>query len=344
MRPLACVVANPAKRSMTPWLGRELDKALGRAGYSVRHLPTTPQAPGEAQARRALESGARLVVAAGGDGTARRVAGELAGTGVVLGVLPVGTANLAARALGLPVGGRRAQGGAIEVLAAGHVQPLDLAWARTEPLPAGLTPVPGAGQVEHPPLLPAGSWHPFLAVAGIGFDAQLVASTSAPWKDRAGWLAYAAAALSHLHGPRLEVGLELGDGAAGEPGKGVEVERLRARTVLVANGGSLPAGIRLIPGARPDDGLLDVAAIDVRGSLVGWTALSLQVLPPRAASYRSGHLTQVLQRRGRQVVLRCERPVPAQVDGDLAPPTRELRARLEPGALRVVAPTPHARV
>lgn len=344
-RPLACVVSNPAKRSMTPWLGRELDEALTRAGYSVRDLPTTPQAPGEAQTRLALESGASLVVAAGGDGTLRRVAGELAGTGVALGVLPVGTANLAARALGLTVGGRRAQRSALEVLTAGHLRPLDLAWARTEPLAEELPAAPEAGQVDPSVLLPAGRWHPFLAVAGIGFDAQLVASTSAPWKERAGWLAYAAAALAHLHGPRLEVELGVSEGGAdqAQPQDGAQVERLRARTVLVANGGSLPAGIRLIPGARLDDGLLDVAAIDVRGSLAGWTALSLQVLPPRAGSYRPGPLTQVLQRRGRQVVLRCQRPAPVQVDGDLAPPTHELRVRLEPGVLRVLAPAPHAR-
>ena len=56
------------------------------------------------QARLAVASGARLVVAAGGDGTVRAVAAGVAHTGVEMAILPLGTANLAARNLGLPVG------------------------------------------------------------------------------------------------------------------------------------------------------------------------------------------------------------------------------------------------
>src|ERR1700745_2679848 len=59
--------------------------------------------------RRAVASGGRILVfAAGGDGTVRACAEALAGTGVPLAIVPLGTANLTARALGVPSRGDRA--------------------------------------------------------------------------------------------------------------------------------------------------------------------------------------------------------------------------------------------
>jgi diacylglycerol kinase family enzyme len=56
-----------------------------------------------ALAREAAESDARVVVGAGGDGTIDTIAAALTGTGKVLGVLPLGTFNLLARRLGIPL-------------------------------------------------------------------------------------------------------------------------------------------------------------------------------------------------------------------------------------------------
>lgn len=315
--PLAYVVANPSKPAATGTLRRHLEAELQSAGYRVRHLLTTPQSPGTRQARQALDAGAALVVVAGGDGTLRCVAGEFAGTSTPLGVLPLGTANLTARALGLPVGGRRARQRAAQVVASGTPQPVDLLQVSTRG--------------------PGGPWHPCLTVAGTGFDAYLVASTQAALKGRIGWLAYAVAALGNLGGPRRDFQLTVTPavGAGSTPG---QTEQLRARTVLLANGGHLPAGIRLLPHARLDDGTLDVAAIDVRGSLLGWADLACQVLPPHAGRYRRSGLATVRLRQGREAALRCEQPVPVQVDGDLLPSTTSLLVRLEPGALQVMRP------
>jgi diacylglycerol kinase family enzyme len=55
------------------------------------------------QARRAVTEGCRVAVAAGGDGTVNAVAAALAGTGIPLGVLPIGTLNHFAKDLGLPL-------------------------------------------------------------------------------------------------------------------------------------------------------------------------------------------------------------------------------------------------
>ena len=71
-------------------------------------------------ARRAVAQGYDTVVAAGGDGTISAVAGVLAGTGCRLGVLPLGTFNFLARALGLP----QDIDAALDVVAHGHDLPL----------------------------------------------------------------------------------------------------------------------------------------------------------------------------------------------------------------------------
>ena len=132
--------------------------------------------------RRAVAAGARLVFAAGGDGTVRACAEALAGTGVPLAIVPLGTANLIARALGVPAW----EGRALEAGFGGRDRPIDL----------GRADGPGAG----------GTW--FAAMAGIGLDAAVVAAAvsgssggSAGWRTR--WPGCGGcAAAARLHHPR----------------------------------------------------------------------------------------------------------------------------------------------
>ena len=388
-RPLACVVVNPSKPRVTAAVRSLLEGELREAGYAGPvWLETSVSEPGTMQARLALAAGARLVVAAGGDGTVRSVAAGLAGTGAQMGIVPLGTANLAARNLGVPVGDARA---AAQVVARGVDLPADLAWVRTEPwsdpdvLPdpvvsgaprgradsAPSTPLTGRAAAAPPdspptPANPADSrqlsaeaaravrtiqratrrphqWtrptlgdeHACMVVAGIGFDAGLVASTRPALKARVGWGAYALAAMENLGSPRMDLVLSLQDEAGAR-----RVERLRARNLLVANGGRLPAGITLLPQARTDDGMLDVAAIDTVAGLAGWSSLARQVLPPYAARYsESGRsLGRVRLRRGGEVAVRLSAPALVEVDGDLLAPTQGMRVRIDPGALLIRRP------
>ncbi len=330
-RPLACVVVNPSKPSATPQVLGRVERALAAAGYRTHLLATSLAEPGPTQARLAVASGARLVVAAGGDGTVRAVAAGLAGTGAEMGVLPLGTANLAARNLGLPV---RSLDALIETAARGSARPTDLAGVRAgapDPpaLAAGRTP-PGGG--ARPTL---GASHACIIVTGIGCDAGLVASTRPRLKARIKWGAYAVAAMENLWSPRLGMSLELrgADGA-------LTTERLTARTLLIANGGRLPGGITLMRSATMDDGVMDLAAIDTVGGLAGWTSLARQVLPPFAATYSNPErsLGRVRLRRGVEARARLDAPAMMEVDGDLLPPTRSVHVRLEPGALLVRRP------
>ena len=385
-RPLACVVVNPSKPRVTAAVRALLEGELREAGYAGPvWLETSVSEPGMMQARLALAAGARLVVAAGGDGTVRSVAAGLAGTGAQMGIVPLGTANLAARNLGVPVGDARA---AARVVAHGINLPADLAWVRTEPwsdpgaLPDPTPPGDPRGRTDSPPVTgraaaappdsppaaadPADSrqlsaeaaravhtiqratrrphqWtrptlgdeHACMVVAGIGFDAGLVASTRPALKARVGWGAYALAAMENLGSPRMDLVLSLLDEAGAR-----RVERLRARNLLVANGGRLPAGINLLPQARTDDGLLDVAAIDTVAGLAGWSSLARQVLPPYAAHYsESGRsLGRVMLRRGGEVAVQLSAPALVEVDGDLLAPTQSMRVRIDPGALLIRRP------
>ena len=388
-RPLACVVVNPSKPRATAAVRSLLEGELREAGYAGPvWLETSVSEPGTMQARLALAAGARLVVAAGGDGTVRSVAAGLAGTGAQMGIVPLGTANLAARNLGVPVGDARA---AARVVAHGIDLPADLAWVRTEPwsdpdvlpdpvvsgAPGGRTgstpstPLTGRAAAAPPDSPPAaadpadsrqlsaeaaravhtsqratrrphqwtrptlGDEHACMVVAGIGFDAGLVASTRPALKARVGWGAYALAAMENLGSPRMDLVLSLLDEAGAR-----RVERLRARNLLVANGGRLPAGITLLPQARTDDGLLDVAAIDTVAGLAGWSSLARQVLPPYAAHYsESGRsLGRVMLRRGGEVAVQLSAPALVEVDGDLLAPTQGMRVRIDPGALLIRRP------
>ena len=378
-RPLACVVVNPSKPRATAAVRSLLEGELREAGYAGPvWLETSVSEPGTMQVRLALAAGASLVVAAGGDGTVRSVAAGLAGTGAQMGIVPLGTANLAARNLGVPVGDARA---AARVVAHGIDLPTDLAWVRTEPwsdpgaLPDPTPPGDPRGRADSaaaPPDSPPaaadpadsrqlsaeaaravrtiqratrrphqwtrptlGDEHACMVVAGIGFDAGLVASTRPALKARVGWGAYALAAMENLGSPRMDLVLSLLDEAGAR-----RVERLRARNLLVANGGRLPAGITLLPQARTDDGLLDVAAIDTVAGLAGWSSLARQVLPPYAAHYsESGRsLGRVALRRGGEVAVQLSAPALVEVDGDLLAPTQSMRVRIDPGALLIRRP------
>src|ERR1700739_3639940 len=77
-------------------------EAAARHGWSAEFLVTEKAEAGVSAASGAALDGAELVVAVGGDGTVRGCAEGLAGTGVPLGVVPHGTANLLARTLRIP--------------------------------------------------------------------------------------------------------------------------------------------------------------------------------------------------------------------------------------------------
>jgi YegS/Rv2252/BmrU family lipid kinase len=265
-----------------------------RHGWTAEFHITDKAEAGVAAAKGAALDGADLVVAVGGDGTVRGCAEGLASTGVPLGIVPHGTANLLARTLGIP----------------GHPQPaLDIALCTA------------ACGVDWCIDLAVADREPFTAMAGMGLDAAVVAGTKL--KHQLGWLAYAMSGAVHLALPPTRFTIRLDDG---EP-----IERT-ARSVVVGNSGLLPGGFNLLPDARLDDGVLDVAVLAPHGPL-GWPRLATRVLT------HSQHQDRMLERlQARRVELTSHVTLPREVDGEVISPGQTLTVNVEPSALTVRIP------
>jgi YegS/Rv2252/BmrU family lipid kinase len=288
----AAVIVNPTKHEDLRAFRARVHAAMARHGWAEPlWLETTPDETGQGLARTAMTAQVDLVLASGGDGTVTACADALAGSGVPLGVLPAGTGNLLARNLGLPL----SLDEALAVSLRGTDRRLDVGTVN------GRT---------------------FVAMAGLGFDAELLDSTGEPLKRRLGWAAYALTGLRHLDSRPVRASVR----ADGGP-----VLRRRATTVLIGNVGALQGGVLLLPGAEPDDGVLDLLVLTARG-LAGWLALTSDVLLRRR---RTRHVARIAF-RDLHVVL--DRPRLWELDGEVIGRTRQLRVSVRPGALLVRVP------
>lgn len=236
----AAVVCNPTKVDIRR-LKRIVARAEESAGWGKTHwFETSEQDPGQGATRRALAAKADVVMAAGGDGTVRAVAEALRGSGIPITVLPLGTGNLLARNLGLQLG-------SLEHSVA------DAFFGADRPIDLGLAEITRAGgEVEE---------NVFLVMAGLGLDARMIALTDSTLKKAVGWLAYVDAgmrALPNLKPVKLRYSTDEGP-----------ERQLSVHTILIGNCGALPGGILLMPDAKPDDGILDIAALRPQGRL-GW--------------------------------------------------------------------------
>lgn len=205
-------------------LERELDAAAAvwrEAGWTVRLEPTRAPGDGRRLGRLAADEGYGLVVAAGGDGTINEVINGLAGSATALAPLPLGTMNVWARELRLPLQ-PRAAAAAI------------LGW-RARPIDLGR----------------AGERY-FLLMAGIGFDAAITAGVRPAEKRRLGALAYVTSGIRQalsVRGARVRL---LIDG---------RLLRRRVLQVVVGNTQLYGGLVKITRHASIDDGLLDVCVI-----------------------------------------------------------------------------------
>ena len=294
-RPAACaVVVNPAKVPDLDGFRDTVDKTLAKADWPApAWYETTPEDPGRGQATAALEAGAEVVFAAGGDGTVMACITALAETDAALAILPAGTGNLLAANLGLSTD--LATG--LEVAIEGGLRRLDV------------------GRCEDAC---------FAVMAGLGFDAKMLDSTSETTKKRIGWPAYVIGAAKHLRDHSMRVTISI-DG-----GKPI---RRRAKTVLIANVGRLQGGVRLLEDANPADGQLDVAVLSPR-TLRQWAAMAW------AVARRHQHVPSLEVLRGARVSIESRRTEQRQLDGDLISPGRRLEVEVLPKALWLCVPQP----
>ena len=198
-----------------------------------------------------------VVLTLGGDGTAMEVAGALAWSGIPIGVLPGGTGNLLARALGVPMRVEKA----VPALLGGTLKRIDL------------------GVIQG---------HRFAVAAGVGIDAAMVEETPRWMKHRLGVLAYTLiatrAALRAVLRRRFFLARVEVDG---------EVIERRAAAVMFANFGAiLEDRIAFGPGIEVDDGVLDCCIFSprhLRDALrIMWRVTRRDFRPDPSILYRKG--------------------------------------------------------
>jgi len=314
----AAVVYNPIKVDVTK-LRVEINRAATKAGFEkTLWFETTIDEAGQNLTRQAVEQGATVVIAAGGDGTVRAVAEGLRNSGAALGLLPSGTGNLLARNLdmGVPHTER-----ALGIIFTGRDRVIDL----------GLASITRAdGDVQE---------HVFLVMAGLGLDAKMIANTNSRLKKAVGWLAYVdgvGRSLPELRPVKFRFSID------GAPWKSTS-----AHTVMVGNCGVLPGGVLLIPDAKLDDGVLDIMALRPEGPfgwLKVWNKIAWEngVLRKSAAGRKiidlSKDVRSVTYRTGKDLQLVVAEPEEFQLDGDEFGEVTAVHSWVEPGALRVKVP------
>jgi YegS/Rv2252/BmrU family lipid kinase len=288
------VVFNPATGGGDA-AGRRRDtrEALEGAGLEVLWLETTPEEPGQGLTAKAVAEGVDLVMAQGGDGTVMACVTGLAGTEVPLAVLPGGTGNLLATNFDIP----SSLDEAVQVAVAGDRVRLDVAALDDDR---------------------------FVVMGGIGFDAAMLRDADPKLKEHLGAVAYVLSGFKHLRRRATRFRLGLDDRPP--------IERT-GQGVLVGNLGRLQGGLPVMPDARPDDGLLDVAVLQTR-TLLDWLTLAVRVLARRPRKDPQLELFTA-----RRVEVGCDRPQPVERDGDpLEEPRDHLVIEVVPAALTLCVP------
>ena len=238
------VIFNPvAGRRRAAALWKVLD-LLVENGVKVEVAETQHAGHATELARAAAEAGETMVVAAGGDGTIAEIANGLIGSDAILGIIPLGTANVLAKEYALSTSPRGIANA--------------LAYKRTRPLWPGMAQLAGRDQI-------------FVQMVGLGFDGAVVHGIHTPLKRLIGRGAYVWQSLWEsiaYRFPRLRLTID---------GKAYE-----AASVVVTKGRLYGGPYMLAPHAKPEIQGFQVALFEHPGmfpALLSGAALPLGLLP-----------------------------------------------------------------
>jgi len=288
------VVVNPAAgrgRVRREWPG--LAAQLRAAGIAFDVAETRAPGEGIGYAERAARD-YDAVIAAGGDGTVHEVVNGLmrAGGGAALGILPLGSGNDFAKML--------SPGDAIERLVRGTARLMDVGRMSSD----------GAAR-----------W--FANGMDIGFGAHAARNLCRVPAVLTGLGAYIGAlVITLLRYPRLEVRLQIDDEPPFKQG---------TTMTAVMNGRAFGGSFHVCPGARADDGLLDL--------LIAQRVGRLEILGLVPKIMRGTHVNDPRLRlaRARRVLIESDDPLLVEADGEIVfEDARRLEIEVRPGALRVL--------
>ena len=294
----ACVIFNPAAKGQK---AERFRRSLALIAKEAALKQTTGPREARRLAAQAIAEGYDTIIAAGGDGTLNEV---LNGFGDApegfararLGVLPLGTVNVFAREIGIPLQPEAAW----SVLRQGHERRIDLAWV-------------DSGAATKPERTY------FAQLAGAGLDSRAIELVAWPLKKKLGPLAYVVAGLQAMREEHRQIVVSAGS------------HTLTGQLVLVGNGSLYGGTFRIFPGARLDDGQLDVCVFPK----VNWPTL----FRCGFSLLLRGQLPEAAVCRLRAPAFTChgDRATRFEVDGELAG-ALPAQFGILPAALRVLTP------
>ena len=309
-------IVNPSKPQAAAHRLHIQEFCRGKGLNNIHFYETQLDKDGRACALEALDDGADVVIAVGGDGTVRTVASAVSGTGHALGIIPIGTGNLFARNMGIPVDDIDA---ALTVATSHGSRLVDMGRATLLDRP----------EEDH--------GHAFLIIAGLGFDAAMIDDTDPELKKNISWLAYFVGGVKNLFAPKYKGDVTI----TRKDGSTHTTRGLSFRTLMAGNCGQIPM-FSLMPKASYDDGVLDFEIIDTSGGIIGWANLFGDVLHQtitgRAEQNPLSTNSTVDQIQGISAEITLEKPALAQVDGDMLGQTSHIRFSVEHRSLIVRVP------
>ncbi len=271
----------------------ELRRTLVRHGIDDPfwvEVPKSRKAP--KQVRRALKAGADLIFVWGGDGMVQRCVDAAVGSKARIAVIPAGTANLFATNLGIPGSIERA----VEIGLTGARRKLDVGRVNGEA---------------------------FAVMAGLGFDANMIADADGGLKDRLGRVAYIVTGAKNLRAKPFDARIRV-DGASWFKG--------HASCVLLGNVGKLFGGVEVFEHARPDDGKLELGVVTAEGPV----QLLRTMARTAVGSADASPYTRTTE--ARSVRIKLDRKVRYELDGGDRTRVKALRVEIEPRAIEVCVP------
>ena len=247
---------------------------------------------GKEKARKAVDEGAEVLLVAGGDGMINSIGSELIDSTTCLGVIPSGSGNGFARHFNIPLD----IGQATSALVGAESKSIDVGYADNQP---------------------------FFVTCSLAWDAALVqVFDKSPLR---GILPYIFAAVYEFfeYEPQpFEVVLD--------DKKAFQIEDPMLFTV--ANLTQYGAGAQIAPGAKADDGLLQLVILKQK---------DLPWIVPALGKFFDGtfdQLRRIQTRSFRKMTLRRRHPGPMQLDGELTTSPAEMEIRVHPHALKVLVP------
>ena len=253
-----------------------VENYLRNKGWEITSFATEYQGHAAELAKNSAKENIYVVIAAGGDGTINEVVQGLAGSNSILAILPVGTTNVMARDLKIPLNFQDA----LQVIDEGEEGVIDL------------------GLIND---------RYFVLMAGIGFDGKLISDTNSGLKKITGMVAFAATSpLTMLGNKRSRMSVTLWD----ESGKKKKIKRTSYQ-VLVSNASTYAIDLQVSLGADPNDGLLDLDIFKTHKlHKFAWQLISIAFVTKKSKE------EDVENFKFQKAMIKAEPPMPIQVDGD----------------------------